>query len=236
LQLAGVKLNERFEIRGFLGKGATARVYLARDGKDGKPVAVKVLEPEFAKDKKMRERFKREAEAVNAVGHPAIPYLLAMDEHDGAPYIVMEYLFGESLGDLLNRGGALTLGTALLAMRRCAGALAATHQKGIVHRDIKPDNIFLIGEKGNPYEAKVVDFGFARLRSSSLTAAGIVLGTVNYMAPEQVVNDPLDSSTDVYALGMVMYRVFTGRSPYDAKCHHRGHRSSRRRFKATWSG
>lgn len=211
-------LGERYKIRGFIGKGAMARVYLAEDESTGRPVAVKVLEARWAKDSGARARLLREAKAVGFIGHPNIVemYEAGERESDGAPYLVMEFLFGESLGRYLEREGALPPEIALPALRQAASALAAAHDKGVVHRDVKPDNLFLIGEPGDPYELKVLDFGFSKVQTSDLTAAGSVLGTPAYMAPEQALAEEVDERSDVYGLGMVMYRAMTGVTPFAA--------------------
>jgi serine/threonine-protein kinase len=126
----------------------------------------------------------------------------------------MEFLFGEPLGRYLAREDVLPGDIALPALRQAASALAAAHAKGVIHRDVKPDNMYLVGEPGDPYELKVLDFGFSKLQTSELTAAGSVLGTPTYMAPEQALAETVDERSDVYALGMVMYRCFTGVAPF----------------------
>ena len=210
-------LGERYRVRGFIGKGGMARVYLAEDLERGEPVAVKVLEPGYARDPAARERFLREARAVSRIDHPNIIRILATGEResDGAPYLVMEYLFGESLGQWLDREGVLPREIALPALRQAASALAAAHAEGVVHRDVKPDNLFLVGEPGDPYDLKVLDFGLSKLQSSQHTAAGIIMGTPRYMAPEQALAEGVDARSDVYGLGMVMYRAFAGCCPFD---------------------
>ncbi|MBW2522948.1 MAG: serine/threonine protein kinase [Deltaproteobacteria bacterium] len=217
-QMTEAMLGDRYKIRGFIGRGGMARVYLAEDEKSGTPVAVKVLERRRASDPHIRERFLREAQAVNLIGHPNIVQVFEVGERepDGAPYLVMEYLFGESVGSYLRRERVCPLEITLPALRQAASALAAAHKRGIIHRDVKPDNLYLIGEPGDPYELKVLDFGMSKLQTSDLTAAGIVLGTPGFMAPEQCLDEPLDARTDVYALGMVMYRMLTGRPPFRA--------------------
>ncbi len=206
----------RYRIRGFVGKGAMARVYLAEDEMTGEPVAVKVLEPPFRTDEGIRERFHREARAASVIGHPSIVSVLAEGERDddGAPFLVMEYLIGETIGGYLRREGTMPIELALSSLRQAASALAATHRAGIVHRDVKPDNLFLLGEPGDPYELKIVDFGLSRDPSSQLTAAGVVMGTPATMAPEQIVGEGVDGRTDVYALGMVLYVALTGMWPF----------------------
>lgn len=211
---SGVLLGARYQVRGFIGKGGMARVYLAQDLESREPVAVKVLNAPYHKDDAARERFLREARAAAGLHHQNIVQVLDTGERgDGAPYLVMEYLFGESLGDYLRRQKKVPIGLALPILCRTASALAAAHNAGIVHRDVKPDNLFLLGEPGDPYDVKLLDFGFAKLRESKMTAAGMTMGTPEYMAPEQALSDPVDERTDTYSLGAVAYRMVTGELP-----------------------
>ena len=212
-------LEERYVVRGFIGKGGMARVYLADDLEGGAPVAVKVLEEPYSRDPGARERFRREAETVARIAHPHIARVLSAGERedDGAPYLVLEFLFGETVSAYLEREGAFSTDLAVAALRQAASALDAAHLHGVIHRDVKPGNLFLVGEPGDPYELKVVDFGLSKLQTSQMTAAGVVMGTPAYMAPEQVLAEQVDARTDVYALGMVMYRVLTGRHAFLAE-------------------
>ena len=208
-----VVLAGRWRVRGFVGKGAMARVYLAEDERTGGPVAIKVLEEPFRRDVTVRERFQREAQAASLIGHPCIVQVFATGERedDGAPYIVMEYLVGESWGDYLRRERTMPRQLALEALEQAASALAAAHRAGIIHRDVKPDNIIVAADG----RARLVDFGLSKMPSSSLTAAGMILGTPATMAPEQALGEEVDARTDVYALGMVAYRALSGRSAFD---------------------
>ncbi len=210
-------LGDRFRIRGFVGKGAMARVYLAEDERSGMPVAVKVLEEPHRSDPKIRERFEREARMASMIGHPSIVtiYEAGQREDDGAPYLVMEFLVGETVGDFLRREGKMPRAMAVPALQQAASALAAAHRAGIIHRDVKPDNLFLLGEPGDPYELKIVDFGLSKEQSSNMTATGVVMGTPATMAPEQILGEGVDGRTDVYALGVVAYWMLAGRQPFD---------------------
>ena len=214
---SGVLLGARYEVRGFIGKGAMARVYLAQDLEKREPVAVKVLDTSTPRDREARERFLREATAVKDLDHPNIVKIFDTGERgDGAPYLVMEYLFGESFGSFLRREKRMDPKIAVPMLIKAADALIAAHEAGIVHRDVKPDNLFLIGEPGEPYDVRLLDFGFAKLRQATQTAAGMAIGTAEYMAPEQGLADPVDGRTDVYGLGAVLYRVLTGQLPFRA--------------------
>jgi serine/threonine-protein kinase len=213
----GAILDGRYEVKGLIGQGGMAHVYLAEDTRTKLPVAVKILKREIARDRVARERFLREIEVAAAIGHPNVVQVLDAGERpDGSPFIVLEFLHGESLGELLRRDDVVEPAFALPMMVRAASALAAAHKAGIVHRDVKPDNLFLLGEKGAPYSLKVVDFGMAKLEEAAqLSQAGMTLGTIAYIAPEQALADPVDARTDVYGLGVVMFRMLTGRLPFD---------------------
>jgi serine/threonine-protein kinase len=177
---------------------------------------MKMLDGKHLADKELVVRFIMEATAAAKVQHRSIVDILDVGKaENGAPYLVMEMLLGESLGDWLRRSRSMSLELGLPFVRQVAEALAAVHRAGIVHRDVKPDNVFLVGEKGTPHSAKIVDFGFAKQHEQgALTQAGVTVGTVEYMAPEQAVSDPVDPRTDVYGLGVLMYRLFAGRLPF----------------------
>jgi serine/threonine-protein kinase len=213
----GAVLEGRYEVRGLIGKGGMARVYLADDSRTRRAVAVKILSRDFARDAVTRERFLREIEVAATIGHPNVVEVLdAGERRDGSPFIVLEFLHGESLGDLLRRDEHVEAAFAVPMLAKAASALAAAHRVGIIHRDVKPDNLFLVGERGAPYSLKVVDFGMAKLtEASSLSVTGMALGTLQYIAPEQALADPVDGRTDVYGLGVVLYRTVTGHLPFD---------------------
>jgi len=215
-ELEGERIGDRYVLRGFIGRGAMAKIYLAEDLETHEPVAVKLLDPEHARVANTRERFLREARAAAVIGHENIVDILdAGIRADRTPYVVMEFLFGETLGQLVRRQGPLSAELALPILIDVASALAAAHRENIVHRDVKPDNIFLVGEPGEPYTVKVVDFGLAKMDAdSNLTALGIAVGTLEYMSPEQAVSDRVGPRADVYGLGAVMFRMLTGELPF----------------------
>lgn len=215
----GAVLGGRYRVRGFVSKGATARVYLAEDMLSGQPVAVKMMDQGLAQDPKLVARFLREAKATMAIDHPNVIKILNVGQSTPTlPYLVMEILLGETLGEFLRREGTMPSDLALTFARQAAGGLAAAHRAGVIHRDIKPDNLFLLGDRGEPYGLKVLDFGLAkRTQGSKFSAGGLVLGTIEYMSPEQLLSDPVDARTDVYGLGVVMFRMFTGQLPFDVK-------------------
>jgi serine/threonine-protein kinase len=213
----GQVLAGRYLVRGFMGKGATSRVYLAEDLEGQRPVAVKILDEEYGRTRDAATRFLREARAAAHVEHENVVRILDVSrrDQDGAPYLVMEFLFGESLGARLRRDGALPPGDALVVALQAARGLHAAHLAGVVHRDVKVDNLFLVGEPGAAWAVKVLDFGLARMKElPSLTALGMAVGTVEYMAPEQAVAETTDARTDVYGLGVVLYRMLTGQLPF----------------------
>jgi serine/threonine protein kinase len=217
-KMAGAILGTRFQIKGFVNKAATGRVYLAEDVRSHEKVIVKLLAPDDASSDVARARFQREAELMIALDHPNIIKVLAHGEMNGRPYLVTEALRGESLHDYLKREHTMPTDVALAMIRHAAHGLHAAHTAGIIHRDVKPGNLFLLGPIGNPYGLKLIDFGLAKgAASQRISAHDLVLGTIEYMAPELIVSDPTDARTDVYGLGVVMFRVFTGHLPFDAE-------------------
>lgn len=215
---AGQFLGDRYRIEGLLGSGGTADVYLAVDSRSGQSVVVKQLNRGGAANEGVRARFLAEAEALSGFQHPRIMRVLDYAApQDELPYLVTEALVGETLSSLLQRCPKLPSDLALLIARQTAQGLTAAHRKGLVHRDIKPDNLFLIGPRGAPFGLKIIDFGMARLPQSNETSGvRTVLGTVEYMAPEQVMADPVDGRADIYGFGLVLFRLFTGRLAFEA--------------------
>ena len=217
----GAILAGRYRILGFVSKGATARVYLAEDLETTDVVAVKMFAPAVREREMMRDRFLREADALRAIDHPNVVRVLDAGESNGAPYLVMEALRGETLGSVLEREGALPDDLALRLARETAVGLAAAHRAGVIHRDIKPDNLYLVRaaeDVAPPFTVKVIDFGMAKVeRDGGSSAHGMVMGTVQYMAPEQIVSERVDARTDIYALGVVLFRMLTGHLPFDVE-------------------
>ena len=212
-------LAGRYEIERELGRGGMATVYLARDRKHDRPVALKVLRPELAAVLGA-ERFLREIRLTARLQHPHILTLIDSGEADGLVYYAMPFVDGESLRDRLERAGPLALEEAVQIVRAVAAALDHAHRQGIIHRDIKPENILL-----HQGEAMVADFGIALALSGiagdRLTETGITLGTAAYMSPEQASAEPdLDGRTDVYALGCVTYELLAGEPPYTGPTAH----------------
>jgi serine/threonine-protein kinase len=223
----GLRINN-YEITSMLGEGGMGAVYLAVHPVMGRKAAIKLLRRELAQDKSLVARFINEARAASAIHHPNIIDVIDVgtltdDKVAGLPYMMMEYLEGESLARRLEVRGKLEVAEAVEIAIQTASALGAAHAKGIVHRDLKPDNLFLLADEMNPgrERVKVLDFGIAKLRGeigsgSVKTNAGSIMGTPPYMSPEQcrgIVED-VDHRTDVYALGIILYEMLTGAPPF----------------------
>lgn len=223
--LVGVTLNDSYAVERLLGEGGMGRVYLARHTRiSQKRVAVKVLHPEFARNEQVLARFQREAEAAAAISHPNVVAVLDIDVTPrGMPYLVCEYLEGIDLSDYLREVKRLDVLDALSITRQLCRGLYAAHSRGVVHRDLKPPNVFLVGDfsKGAPERlyAKILDFGLSSFRglegAQNLTKTGVIMGTPSYMAPEQARGLRVDQRADVYGLGTILYTVLTGRAPFD---------------------
>lgn len=215
----GLRLDDRYRLLGLIDNGGTSDVYLADDELRGEPVIVKWLTSAAAQDPQHRWRFVNGARATIGLEHPAIARVHAVEEPEASPpYLVMEALEGESLANYLQREAAMPQALTLQLALQVASGLAAAHEIGIVHRDIKPGNLFLLGPKGAPERVKIIDFGLAKdLRNEEFgpSSRNIVLGTAQYMAPEQVLADPVDSRTDIYGFGAVLFRMLTGQLPFD---------------------
>jgi len=220
--LVGATLNGRYQVVCQLDQGGMGSVYEGRNLAIDKRVVIKVLHHEFAREARMVERFKREARAATSIGHENIVDVTDLGElFDGTPFIVMEYLDGLSLGELLQKEGVLRVSRAVRITRQICGALSAAHAKGIVHRDMKPDNVFLVRRGGNEDFVKVLDFGISKISGvpgsqSRLTKTGVAMGTPAYMSPEQAQGlKTLDHRSDVFALGVMLFEALTGRLPFE---------------------
>src|SRR5947208_15725660 len=196
----------RYEILETLGTGSMGVVYRARDTLLYREIALKTIGTGPTVDPEIRERFYREARACAALQHPNIVTVFDLGEAENMAYIVMELLQGEDLKHIIDEKRAIPLDTRMELMVQVCEALAHAHQSRVIHRDIKPSNIFI--EKGN--RAKVLDFGIARLPRSKLTIVGRVLGTPNYMAPEQILGQGCDARSDLFALAVVFFEFVTG--------------------------
>jgi serine/threonine protein kinase len=206
-------LAARYRIEQLLGQGGMASVYLAHDDELDRPVALKILADNLAGDATFRDRFEREARHAARLSHPNVVRVFDVGESEGRPFIVMEYVEGDTLADELVRHGALPPARAVeLALQICSG-LEAAHASGLVHRDVKPRNLLLRPDG----VLKIADFGIARAAESTrLTEIGTILGTAAYLAPEQAQGQEATPAADLYSVGAVLYELLTGRVPYAA--------------------
>jgi Protein kinase domain len=214
----GEALGDAYTIEGEVGRGGMGVVYRARDERLQRRVAIKVLPPELAFQKDIRERFTREAQTAAKLSHPHIVPIHTVGEGQGLVYFVMGYVDGESVAARIRRRGKLPVEEARRIMSEAADALSAAHALSIIHRDIKPDNILLEGSRGR---VMVTDFGIAKALSSSsgatLTGAGVAIGTPAFMSPEQAAGErEIDGRSDVYSLGVVSFQMLTGELPFSA--------------------
>jgi len=209
--VVGETIGDRYEIEELVGHGGMSSVYKARDSLLERHVALKVLHEQYSADDDFVERFKREARSVAQLQHPNIVTVIDRGEEEGRQFIVFEYIDGENLKEYVVRKGRLDVKDALEIALEVARGLAFAHGQGLIHRDVKPQNILLNGD-GRP---KVTDFGIARtLDVDGMTQTGTVLGTSNYIAPEQASGQPVDAHSDVYALGVVLYELLAGEVPF----------------------
>ncbi len=214
--LLGTIIDGRYRVETLLGQGGMGRVYRACHTVIDKRVAVKVLRKEAGSDLVSAERFLREAKAASRIGHSGIVDITDFGRlNDSSPYFVMEFLDGPTLARLLAKG-ALEESRAVRIALEMARALSAAHQKNIVHRDLKPENIFVLPRGDGSEAVKIVDFGIAKDLDlqKKLTVAGVVLGTPEYLSPEQATGEPSDHRVDVYALGCILYEMVTGKVPF----------------------
>src|SRR6516225_207251 len=221
---SGAKLGP-YEILSAIGAGGMGEVYKARDTRLNRTVAIKVLPSHFSDNSEMKSRFDREAQTIAGLNHPHICVLHDVGHQEGTDYLVMEYLEGQTLAQRLEKG-ALRLDEALKIAIEIADALDKAHRQGVVHRDLKPSNVMLT-KSG----AKLLDFGLAKLKqetqqaptmsmmptNADVTAKGTILGTLQYMAPEQLESQKADARTDIFAFGAVLYEMVTGKKAFEGK-------------------
>ncbi|MGE3618723.1 MAG: serine/threonine-protein kinase [Gemmatimonadales bacterium] len=217
--LVGQVLADRYRIERKLGEGGMGEVYLAEHVLMGRPSAVKVMSPSLTRDPEAVGRFNREATNASRISHPNVCAIYDFGlTTDGVLYLAMEYLEGRTLSQAL-AAGPLPLPVAADILRQCAAGLAAAHELGIVHRDLKPDNVMLVEQRGRE-TVKLVDFGIAKAGAAAegqrVTRTGLVVGTPEYMSPEQFTSDPIDGRSDQYSLALLFYRMVTGGLPFRA--------------------
>jgi serine/threonine-protein kinase len=220
--LVGQVVADRYHIIKKLGEGGMGAVYLGEHVKMGRKSAIKVMNPSMAADPDAISRFNREAANASRISHPNVCQIYDFGETpDGTIYLAMEFVEGVPLTVIIEREGALPAARAAKILRQAADALASAHELGIVHRDLKPDNIMIVQGKDGGDIVKVVDFGIAKAvagdeTGQKVTKTGLVVGTPEYMSPEQLSGDKLDGRSDIYSLGLVFYRMLTGVLPFQA--------------------
>jgi len=208
----GTLFADRYEIIEELGKGGMGRVYRVEDTKLEQEVALKLIKPEIAKDKKTIERFRNELKLAREIAHRNVCRMYDLNEEKGIHYITMEYVRGEDLRSLIRRIGQLPIGKSVAIANQICEGLAEAHRLGVVHRDLKSNNI-MIDKEGN---VRIMDFGIARsLEAKGITGAGVIIGTPEYMSPEQVEGSEVDQRSDIYSLGVILYEMVTGRVPFE---------------------
>ena len=207
----GHPFDGRYRVVGRLGVGGMATVYLAEDSSLGRKVALKVMAERYAEDGEFVERFRREAQAAARLNHPNIIAVYDRGEADGRPYIAMEYLQGRTLKQLIQKDGPLPPERAIAMAMQVLAGLRYAHEHGVVHRDVKPHNV-LVGDDGR---IKVTDFGIAHAGDPQLTEVGSIVGTAQYLSPEQARGRSVGAQTDIYSLGVVVYEMLAGRVPFE---------------------
>jgi serine/threonine protein kinase len=216
--LVGRVIADRYLVLAPLGEGGMGRVYLGEHVKMNRQCAIKVMNPSLVNDTESLQRFAREASNAARILHPNVAAVFDYGEMDKIVYLVMEFVDGESLSTILAREGALEARRAIEIGRQIADGLQAAHELGIVHRDLKPDNVIVARTRSGKEVPKVVDFGIAKALSEApqdaLTRSGLVIGTPEYMSPEQLLGDPVDARADIYSLGCIVYQMLTGTAAF----------------------
>ena len=217
-ELIGAVIDDRYEVLSVIGEGGMGRVYRVRHRRLGRSFALKALRPELSEDAALTQRFVQEARAAAVVTHPNVVQINDFGTLvTGQPYFVMELLEGRTLARILREEGAIDPRRSVAIARQVAEALGAAHAMGVIHRDLKPDNVILIRPAGSRMTVKVLDFGLAKVAvGTRLTRPGIIFGTPHYLSPEQALGEPYDHRVDVYALGVMLYEMVTGRVPFEA--------------------
>ena len=199
-----------YRVESLLGRGGMGVVYLARDLSLDRPVALKLIAPELAQDEQFRTRFLREPRLAASLDHPNVIPIYEAGEHEGQLYLAMRYVEGTDLKSTLERDGKLVPDRTIELLAQVASALDAAHERALVHRDVKPGNV-LIDRSGHVY---LTDFGITKQTGADSTETGSVVGTLDYLAPEQIRGEPVDARTDSYALACVLYECLSGKPPF----------------------
>jgi len=210
----GATFANRYQIIEELGKGGMGRVYKANDKEVHTKIALKLIKPEIASDQKIIERFRNELKIARDISHKNVCRMYDLNKEKGSYYITMEYVSGEDLKSFVHRSGQLTIGTAVKIARHICDGLSEAHKLGVIHRDLKSNNI-MIDREGN---VRIMDFGIARsLSGKGITGAGVMIGTPEYMSPEQAEGKGVDQRSDIYSLGVILYEMVTGRMPFEGE-------------------
>src|SRR5688500_4337453 len=221
--MAGSVLDERYRIERKVGEGGMSFVYLAHDLETNERVAIKILSPALSADRNSLARLRREASLAGRLAHPNVCHIIRLGETDtGMVYVVMPFVEGELLCDRTHRLGHIPLADVVPFVRDIAAGLQVAHQLRIIHRDLKPENVMLCRDPGGNERAVVMDFGLAKDRragaeAEKLTATGIVLGTPEFMSPEQLRGRPLDPRSDIYSLALMTFEMLTGKLPFEGR-------------------
>src|SRR5919204_3522151 len=209
-----VVIDGRYRILRHVGSGGMADVYRAEDTHLGRAVALKLLYRRFAQDKEFVERFRREASAAAALQHPNVVSVYDRGEYDGTYYIAMEFCEGSSLKEVIAREAPLDPRHAIELTKKILVAARFAHRRGVIHRDLKPHNVIISDEEGGE-TVKVADFGIARAGSSEITEVGAIMGTAQYLSPEQAQGHAVNEASDLYSVGVVLFEMLTGRAPFE---------------------
>ncbi|MBA3746852.1 MAG: serine/threonine protein kinase, partial [Solirubrobacterales bacterium] len=210
---ADTVIDGRYHVIEHLGSGGMAEVYVAQDRQLGRKVALKLLHERFAEDEEFLERFRREASSAAGLQHQHVVSVYDRGSADGTSYIAMEYVAGRTLKQLVTKEGALDPALAADLTVQILRAARFAHRRGVIHRDFKPQNV-IVDDEGR---AKVTDFGIARAGASDMTETGSIMGTAQYLSPEQAQGHAVGARSDLYSIGIILYELLTGRVPFDAE-------------------
>jgi serine/threonine-protein kinase len=214
--LLGTVVAGRYRLSGHLASGGMAAVYVAEDTRERREVALKILQPQLARSPEAVRRFLCEGSIAGLIDHPNVVRVLDHGDESGPPFIAMELLEGEGLFDRLRREGPLPPAEVVAILTQVCAGLEEAHRQGVIHRDLKPENVFLHGRRGEPPVVKILDFGVAGGAHGEGTDAGLVVGTPEYLSPEQAFGKGVDARSDVYSVGVMAWRMLAGKMPFAA--------------------